>query len=150
LLKLRGVHTAEGAFAPSMQASFDALANVKVKTSAEAYKREAHPVVVAHPRTLRPSLYINKEYTVGLEGFSEQEARPLLEFLTAHSTRTEFTCRWRWRPGDVVIWDNRCLQHMAMPDYRGHARRMLRTTVSGSRPVAFDTEPIPSTSIKAS
>lgn len=134
LSHLDGVHSAERAFAPVMQARFDALAEVNVVTGPEALTRVAHPVVIAHPVSGRPSLYINREYTVGLEGLTPQESRALLDFLEYHSTRHEFTCRWRWSTGDLAIWDNRCLQHMAMPDYKGHARRMLRTTVQGSRP----------------
>jgi taurine dioxygenase len=135
LRQLDGVHSAEHAFAPIMQGTFDALADVDVITGPEALERENHPVVVAHPDSGRPSLYVNCEYTVALKDLTSQEARPLLDFLGRHTTRHEFTCRWRWSPGDLAIWDNRCLQHMAMPDYRGHARRMLRTTVKGSRPV---------------
>lgn len=133
--QLDGVHSAEHAFAPVMQGTFDALAEANVVTGPEAFERETHPVVIAHPDSGRLSLYVNGEYTVGLDGLAAQEARLLLDFLGHHSTRHEFTCRWRWSPGDLAIWDNRCLQHMAMPDYRDHARRMLRTTVKGSRPV---------------
>jgi alpha-ketoglutarate-dependent taurine dioxygenase len=137
LAPLGAVHSAARAFAPSMQAAFDALAEANVVTGPEAFDQEVHPVCVVHPGTGRPSLYVNREYTIGLDGLASQEAQPLLDFLAQHSTRAEFTCRWRWSRGDVVVWDNRCLQHMAMPDYRGHARRMLRTTVNGSRPVRF-------------
>jgi taurine dioxygenase len=133
--QLDGVHSAEHAFAPELQVRFDALAEASVVTGPEAFEREVHPLVIAHPVSGRPSLYVNAEYTVGLDGLTPQEAGPLLDFLGHHSIRHEFTCRWRWSPGDLAVWDNRCLQHMAMPDYKGHARRMLRTTVQGSRPV---------------
>lgn len=136
LARLDAEHSAMNAFAPSMQVAFDALAEADVVTGPEALERQLHPVVISHPESHRPALYLNREYTVGLNDLTPQEAQPLLEFLGHHSTRAEFTCRWRWSPGDVVIWDNRCLQHMAMPDYRGHGRKMFRTTVRGTRPVA--------------
>ena len=68
-------------------------------------------------------------------GFMPHEARPLLDHLFAHSTRTDLTCRWQWRVGDVAIWDNRSVQHMAMADFTGHRRAMHRTTVAGEAPI---------------
>jgi taurine dioxygenase len=137
LSQLSGVHSAVNAFSPSKQAAFDALAEADVVTGPEALERQLHPVVIVHPDSGRPALFVNREYTVGLMDLSAQEAQPLLDLLAHHSTRPEFTCRWRWSAGDVVVWDNRCLQHMAMNDYRGHARKMLRTTVHGSHPLPF-------------
>ena len=131
---LDGVHSAANAFSPRLQASFDSYAEVDVQTSNAAFRTEQHPLVCRHPVTGRRCLYFNAEYTVGLAGLQTEEAKPLMEFLRHHSVRHEVTCRWRWSRGDVAIWDNRCLQHMAMPDYRGYERRMLRTTVRGSVP----------------
>ena len=48
-----------------------------------------------------------------------------------------FTCRLRWEPHMLAIWDNRCTQHLALNDYRGERREMFRTSVKGSAPVAF-------------
>jgi taurine dioxygenase len=131
LTRLSGVHSAVGSFAPSRQAAFDTLAEADVVTSPEAFDTQVHPVVAVHPGSRRAALYVNREYTIGLDGMTAEESAPLLSFLFHHTTREDFTCRWRWRTGDVVVWDNRCLQHMAMTDYRGHPRRMLRTTVCG-------------------
>jgi len=134
---LRADHSAMNAFGPSKQATFDALDDADVVTGPDALERQQHPVVIAHQDSGRPTLYINREYTVGLSDLTAQEAQPLLDLLAHHTTRPEFTCRWRWSPGDLAMWDNRCLQHMAMTDYRGHARKMIRTTVHGSRPISL-------------
>jgi taurine dioxygenase len=95
--------------------------------------------VRVHPETARPSLFVNAQYTIGLAGFARQEAKPILDFLFEHTVDPLFTCRWRWKGGDVAMWDNRCLQHMAMADFTGHRRFLHRTTVAGDRPRAMAT-----------
>jgi taurine dioxygenase len=136
LVGLKGVHSAVNAYSTKMQALHDTFTGMTVHTSDEAQRVEHHPVVRMHPETGRPSLFVNAQYTVGLVGFARQEAKPILDFVFEHCVRTEFTCRWRWEVGDVAMWDNRCLQHMAMADFTGYRRFMHRTTVAGDRPIA--------------
>jgi taurine dioxygenase len=132
---LRGTHSAMNAYSPKMQAVHDAFVGMTVQTSDDANRLEHHPVVRVHPETGVPSLFVNAQYTVGLEGFAPREAKLLLDFLFEHSVQPGFTCRWRWEVGDVAMWDNRCVQHMAMADFTGHRRSMHRTTVAGDRPI---------------
>jgi len=136
LLGLQGVHSAVNAYSPKMQAVHDTFAGMSVQTDESALRTQVHPVVRAHGETGAPALFVNPQYTTGLHGFAPHEAKPLLDFLFAHSTRTELTCRWQWRVGDVAIWDNRAVQHMAMADFSGHRRAMHRTTVAGEAPAA--------------
>jgi taurine dioxygenase len=107
------------------------------KTREDAAWRETvstHPVVRTHPETGRKALYVNRMSTVGFAGMSEAESAPLLRYLCAHGHRPEFTCRFRWRPGSIAFWDNRCTQHMAVNDAGPFRRVMRRIQLAGDRP----------------
>jgi taurine dioxygenase len=109
----------------------------RMKDSARETKAEyvaAHPVVRRHPETGRRALYVNVAHTVRFDGMTEEESAPLLEYLFRHQTRPEFTCRFRWRPGSMALWDNRCAQHNAINDYHGHRRLLHRITLAGDPP----------------
>jgi taurine dioxygenase len=93
-----------------------------------------HPVVRTHPETGRQLLFVNASYTVGFEGMTEAESRPLLDYLLEHGHRPEFTCRFRWTPGAVAFWDNRCVKHLAVHDAGPFRRHMRRVQICGDRP----------------
>jgi taurine dioxygenase len=89
-----------------------------------------HPVVRTHPATGRRALGTGRIESVPyFHGMTPEESRGLLEFLYAHACRPEFVYRHRWRSGDVVMWDNRCLLHYAIHDYGDATRLMHRATV---------------------
>jgi taurine dioxygenase len=90
--------------------------------------------VRVHPETGRKALYVNVAHTVGFADMTPDESAPLLDYLLRHQVRPDFTCRFRWRPGSIAFWDNRCAQHNPINDYHGFRRLMHRLTLAGDRP----------------
>ena len=105
------------------------------RNNPEADVERAHPAVRLNPRTGKKALYVNPVYTTRFEDMTEEESRGLLEYLYAHCTRAEFTCRFRWAPNSIAVWDNRYSMHLAVNDYDGHRRCMYRTSTVGEAPV---------------
>ncbi|MBT5265708.1 MAG: taurine dioxygenase [Rhodospirillaceae bacterium] len=91
----------------------------------------AHPVVRTHPETGRKHLFVNPVYTLRLDGMTEAESAPILDYLYEHQHRPEFTCRFSWRPGSIAFWDNRCSIHLAIHDNPDSSRHMQRTQIAG-------------------
>lgn len=106
------------------------VADAPKEDAAQARVAE-HPVVRVHPETGRKSLYVSFAHTVRFKGWTEEESAPLLAYLFDHQTRPEFTCRFRWTPGAVAIWDNRAALHNPINDYQGQKRVMHRITFAG-------------------
>ncbi|RXN91726.1 taurine dioxygenase [Achromobacter aloeverae] len=130
---MRAVHS-NGRILSSLEAD-DVLAPGQGVGSAKTTISAVHPVVRTHPVTGRKALFVNEMHTERFKDMTIAESAPLLRFLYDHSTRPEFTCRFRWAPGSVAFWDNRCLQHLALDDYHGQRRLMHRVQIRGTRPV---------------
>jgi len=92
----------------------------------------AQPVVRVHPETGRKALYIG-EKVKRFDGMTDEESRPLIDYLVRHATKPEFVYRHMWRKNDIVVWDNRCTMHQALGDFdETQLRHMERTTVLGT------------------
>ncbi len=132
---LVGVNSAELKYAGGRTAQHGKIKTMKIHDteSADQYLSE-HPVARTHPDTGRKALYASRAHTTHIKGMTEEESAPLLGFLFQHQTRPEFTCRVRWAPGTLTVWDNRCTQHNAVNDYHGQRRRMRRLTVGAQTP----------------
>jgi taurine dioxygenase len=91
----------------------------------------AHRVVQVHPETGRKSLMVGQRIR-GILGLSDGESAALLGFLNEHAQSPEFIYRHRWSVHDLVMWDNRCTQHIALPDFdQTQPRLMLRCSLEG-------------------
>ena len=135
---------------PALQTMLQGLTGVSSSMKAEASKTREdrlkaagqevkaleaeHPIVRTHPETGRKALYLNIGHTAKIKGWTEKESAGLLAFLFEHQIRPEFTCRFRWQPGSLALWDNRCAMHNAINDYHGHRRILHRITLAGERP----------------
>jgi taurine dioxygenase len=105
-----------------------------MKNKEKDYPRAEHPIVRTHPLSKRKALFVNRIFTTRILGLADSESDALLDMIFAHIARPEFQCRFRWEPGSVAFWDNRCTQHMALWDYFPHERRALRVTINGDEP----------------
>ncbi|MEQ8689503.1 MAG: TauD/TfdA dioxygenase family protein [bacterium] len=89
-----------------------------------------HPIVRVHPVTGESALFCDRTYTTNIEGMHSDEGKSIIEFLANHLTQPAFTCRLRWQPGTIAIWDNRLCAHQAFNDHDGFRREMYRTIVT--------------------
>jgi taurine dioxygenase len=100
----------------------------------KTFPRSEHPVGRTHPVSGRKALFVNRLFTTRIVQLSKRESDAVLGFLVEHAASPMFQCRFRWRPGSVAFWDNRCAQHYALWDYYPNRRRGLRVTIKGDRP----------------
>ncbi len=105
------------------------------KSQEKAKKPISQPMVRTHPVTGRQALYISPRFTIGIEGMDDAEAQPLLDDLFRHMfSNTAWQYTHKWKDGDLVFWDNACLNHMAGGGYEyPDTRRMHRTTIAGQK-----------------
>jgi taurine dioxygenase len=138
---LRVIHTNvhDVAGAPSREATDSVKAEHDRLFRTKLFRTE-HPAVRVHPETGERSLLLGG-FAQKIVGFGAQASRDLLRTLQDHITRPDNTMRWRWRAGDLAIWDNRATQHFAIYDYGTQYRRAERVTIAGPVPVGVDGRP---------
>ena len=127
LAGLRAVHSSRHVFGPGRKE-----ADGRYRNPDQAVQDAVHPVVITHPESGRKALYVNPGFTLRFEGWTDEESRPLLDFLYRHAARPEFQCRFRWREGSLAFWDNRATWHYAANDYQGERRLLHRITLEGT------------------
>ena len=138
--------TIDGLYARhSIEASFGARMPVEKRHALKAqYPDAEHPVVRTHPDTGEKILFVNS-FTTHFTNFHTienvrygQDYAPgganLLHYLIGRAAIPEYQVRWRWQPGSMAIWDNRCTQHYAVMDYWPAVRKMERAGIVGDRP----------------
>jgi len=100
----------------------------------QAAPRAMHPVVRTHDETGRRSLYVCRAFTTRFQDWRRQDSKAVLDYLFEHSVQPEYQARHRWRAGDLVMWDNRCLLHYAVHDHGDDDRLIHRCQIVGTRP----------------
>ena len=134
LRALNAVHSARDAYSPKMQALHTGMSGMQIVCDESANDHKVHPLVPVHPETGKEVLFFNRAYVRDIEEMPNDEAQSLMSFLHLHTTDVKFMYRHRWQSGDVVIWDNRSTQHVALNDYAGFRRELRRTTIAGESP----------------
>lgn len=129
---LRVIHSKKNAAYSDARSERQADAALMKRFNELAHREFSHAMVSRHPDTGRKVLFINANYTARIDGWTEEESRPLLDELFAHAYRPENTCRFSWAPGSLAFWDNRTANHYALNDYHGERRLMHRCMVLGS------------------
>ncbi len=133
---LRAVHSSRHIF--GAKAAYAQNGDERYHNANQATQDAVHPVVIRHPRSGRPALYVNPGFTVCIDGWTDEESRSLLGRLYEVATREEHVCRFRWEVGSVAFWDNRATWHYALNDYPGQRRLMHRVTVDGGELSPFN------------
>lgn len=112
----------------------DIYAAVKSRNSAQHGRFAIHPVIRRHDETGRLAVFVNGIHTLGFDGMTRAESRPLLDYLYGLVTRPEYSFRLGWQADTLAMWDNRCTQHYALNDYHGYRRVMHRIIIEGETP----------------
>ena len=131
LKNMYGRHSSRHVFGTSRAERNDDTVG-RIINSDKAKQDAIHPVVITHPQTGKKALFVNPTFTLGFDGWSDEESKPLLNYLYSHATKPEFTCRFKWEEGSIAFWDNRSTWHLAVNDYHGQRRLMHRITINGT------------------
>jgi taurine dioxygenase len=132
LAGLRGIHATGGALLDYVRTH---LPPGRVEeTLARVGSGAVHPIVRTHPVSRRRALYFELNFMRRIEGLSTEETRFVRGLLARQVENVSLQCRFRWRPGDVVIWDERSTQHIGAADHAGQRRVLKRCLVAGERP----------------
>jgi taurine dioxygenase len=128
---LEGLEAVHSVFAAVMRTSY--AKEYVGKLDEAATKTATHPVVKVHPQSGRKALFVNPGFTSHIVGLSASESSALLQFLFQHSTVPENIYRHVWQKHDLLMWDNRCVLHYAVANYKAHGdRHMHRTTIKAA------------------
>jgi len=97
---------------------------------------QVHPLIRTHPETGRKAIYIHPGKTAKIEGLDEDKSKAFVNRLMTQAIQPEITYRHQWQLGDLVIWDNRSISHVAYRDYdHKEGRIMQRVILAGDTPI---------------
>ncbi|NKB60248.1 MAG: hypothetical protein GKS00_28410 [Alphaproteobacteria bacterium] len=116
----------------------DAESRKKLHELEDKFPQPCHPIVRVHPNSGRKSIFVNRQFTIGIKGMKPSESGPLLEMLFNLANQPEYQYRLQWQQNTLAFWDNRAVQHYAIHDYYPQRRRMERVTIAGDKPFGID------------
>ena len=118
----------------------------------EALKGAVHPLVRLHPVTKRKALFLGRRPGAYIHGLSVEESEKVLDAVWAHATQERFAWYQKWRAGDLVLWDNRCVMHrrdafdyaqLCMSDFMYAFRTALKQNPTRAKALELKLLPIP-------
>jgi alpha-ketoglutarate-dependent taurine dioxygenase len=112
---------------------YPSLAAMNMKGATNNEVEWIHPVVSVHPETGRKSLFVNEAWTRAIAELPTDQSVHILAMIYSHIRSPHYSVRWRWAAGDVALWDNRAVQHFAVPDYDA-PRIIQRAVIAGWKP----------------
>lgn len=134
LADLRAVHSPQRAYG-AQAAHNELVEHMPIHYGEAAHQKRSQPILRQHPDSGRVALFVNWGYTESIEGWWPNESQPVLDHLFDVATNPVYTCRFRWAPGSIAVWDNRCTLHHPISDYAGQRREMWRLTIRGEEPI---------------
>lgn len=135
LSSLNAIHSAGFAYSTrGILAAEEKERSMKINFSEEAEASQTHPLIRKHPQSGRKAIFVNPVYTTGIEGMNQDESFLILSFLYQLLAKDALIYRHQWQANTLLMWDNRCVNHLAEGGYDGYRRVMHRTTVCGETP----------------
>ena len=119
---------------PRFAATLDAAAYQEGERIAGLVPEMQQPVVRTHPQTGIASLYVSPRFTLRIEDIPQERSDMLLAEIFAFADEPRFHYRHQWRENDLMIWDNRCLNHRVRSFPSDDIRRRFRVSIADDRP----------------
>ncbi|MDP9128034.1 MAG: TauD/TfdA family dioxygenase [Pseudomonadota bacterium] len=132
--KRKAVHHWSPSRNPRLGSSLDAEARTEAERIASLVPEMLQPMVRTHPETARPSLYISPRFTLRVDGVPTALSDMLLKELFTFAEDERFHYRHEWRPRDLILWDNRCLNYRDRSSLKDDIRCLHRVTILGETP----------------
>lgn len=120
----------------SRNSAGDLRAGFKAVTDPREAPGAVHPIVVRHPVTGRKALFLGRRPYGYVMGMSLEDSEALLDRLWAHASKEDLAWFQKWKVGDLLIWDNRCVMHKRTAFDANERRLLFRTQIKGVRPQA--------------
>jgi taurine dioxygenase len=120
---------------PRFAAALDSAARQEGARIAANIPETHHPIVRTHPESGRSALYLSPRFTLCIDGAASGASEAILTELFALMDDPRFCYRHQWRERDLMIWDNRCLNHRVRAYAANDVRRRHRITISGDKPI---------------